>query len=547
MGALLGLAFGLQSAGLTPLLGVHAILGPGLLWWGALLLVLRAPIGGRNAAIATFAIALMSGGAQKDASWYPLSLGAFAVATSLATKAEATGALKYALRPLALGSLALAAAFAIPLGAALPPMHAASTDYAVEVFGRFYNASRSGFGRAMRLGGVTNIIQSNRKMLRVHGRADHLRGVVYTTYQRGRWFESLGAKPKPSAGSARADKVRVQVLSGESERLFTPLGAGAIAASPKPARVDEMGIASVSGAPRQYWFEPRSSRAPKIAPPSKEDLKLPKDIATQLADIAKRWTQGASDDAQKIQAIQRKLASDYRYALSFERDDRIEPVLDFLQHHREGHCEYFASAMALLLRALQIPARVIGGYRVTERNALGGFYIVRGRNAHAWVEVHTRGRWSTLDPTPPGGIDAHMPKRSSGLEALLGYLEARGLDLVKRSARIFGPWVLLLVLGAAIFLKVRRARSKPARQLAYTYPALPESMALLLEALEHRGLQRAPNETWLGFAQRLERNDRPSEAALLRRWSAYRYGTQGDIDALHKDAKAQARAVHGED
>ncbi|MEM8781314.1 MAG: DUF3488 and transglutaminase-like domain-containing protein [Planctomycetota bacterium] len=79
-----------------------------------------------------------------------------------------------------------------------------------------------------------------------------------------------------------------------------------------------------------------------------------------------------------------------------------DPILAFLFDHQSGHCELFAAAHAALCRSLNIPARVVTGYRASEYNALGGYYVVRQNHAHAWTEVHTGPRtgWRTYDATP---------------------------------------------------------------------------------------------------------------------------------------------------
>jgi transglutaminase-like putative cysteine protease len=108
-------------------------------------------------------------------------------------------------------------------------------------------------------------------------------------------------------------------------------------------------------------------------------------------------------------AVTRHLAWSGEYVYSLDRPRRdfgIDPTLDFLQNVREGHCERFASGLALILRSWQIPCRVVVGYHGAERVG-DGSYVVRQRAAHAWVEalVPRPGEegefdWLTLDPTP---------------------------------------------------------------------------------------------------------------------------------------------------
>jgi hypothetical protein len=108
----------------------------------------------------------------------------------------------------------------------------------------------------------------------------------------------------------------------------------------------------------------------------------------------------------------------YQYSLSlnFERDKKLDPIEDFVVNHRTGHCEYFASALVMMLRSRGIPARMVTGYRGGDFNSIGDYYQVRQRNSHAWVEALLPpgeapewelcgpptggGTWYRLDPTP---------------------------------------------------------------------------------------------------------------------------------------------------
>lgn len=77
-----------------------------------------------------------------------------------------------------------------------------------------------------------------------------------------------------------------------------------------------------------------------------------------------------------------------------------DPIDDFLFRTRSGYCEHFASAFAFLMRAAQVPARIVGGYLGGERNPFGNYLIVRQSDAHAWVEVWLpQAGWSRIDPT----------------------------------------------------------------------------------------------------------------------------------------------------
>lgn len=96
-----------------------------------------------------------------------------------------------------------------------------------------------------------------------------------------------------------------------------------------------------------------------------------------------------------------KNSGEFGYTLSVSVDDPgIDPVEDFLFNRKQGHCEYFASALALMLRSVGIPSRLISGFKGGERNPSTGRFEIRQLHAHAWVEALVEDRWIVLDPTP---------------------------------------------------------------------------------------------------------------------------------------------------
>lgn len=91
----------------------------------------------------------------------------------------------------------------------------------------------------------------------------------------------------------------------------------------------------------------------------------------------------------------------YTYTLKMSRKDKtIDPIEDFLLNRKSGHCEYYATALALMLRAVGIPSRLVSGFKGGEKNLFTGAFEVQQRHAHAWVEAYVNGRWILLDATP---------------------------------------------------------------------------------------------------------------------------------------------------
>jgi len=122
----------------------------------------------------------------------------------------------------------------------------------------------------------------------------------------------------------------------------------------------------------------------------------------RVVELARQVTAGFDNPYDRAAALERYLRSRYGYTLELPAVPEEDPVAQFLFERREGHCEYFASALAVLLRTQGIPARLVNGFQTGEYNEVGENYIVRASDAHTWVEVYFPGvGWVEFDPTPP--------------------------------------------------------------------------------------------------------------------------------------------------
>ena len=130
---------------------------------------------------------------------------------------------------------------------------------------------------------------------------------------------------------------------------------------------------------------------------------LPADLDPRLAALAARLSAGAKGRFAVATAIERGLRAGWEYSLEGDQDPDA-PLEDFLFGNKRGHCEYFATAMALMVRAQGHPARVVNGFNGGEYNGFGDYRMIRQGDAHSWVEVYFPHRgWRTFDPTPPSG------------------------------------------------------------------------------------------------------------------------------------------------
>ena len=141
----------------------------------------------------------------------------------------------------------------------------------------------------------------------------------------------------------------------------------------------------------------------------------------RIADLARQITAGASTDETRAFALEQYLRANFGYTLELPPKETADPLADFLFERRKGHCEYFASALAVMLRTLGIPSRLATGFDGGALNPISGWYVIRASDAHSWVEAWLPNRgWTTFDPTPP----ARTPPRQAWLARFMFYMDA---------------------------------------------------------------------------------------------------------------------------
>jgi transglutaminase-like putative cysteine protease len=295
-------------------------------------------------------------------------------------------------------------------------------------------------------------------------------------------------------------------------------------------------------------------------------------------ELAARTPEGTGRDAQLADAVLEHFRrGDYRYTLT-------PPVLgrnsvdDFLFDTRLGFCEHYASAFVYLMRALDVPARVVTGYQGGELNPVDGFMTVRQSDAHAWAEIWLRGRgWVRVDPTAvvaPFRIErgASEAARQAGREAsgrvadltwlrtlrynweavqnswnqwVLSYTQERQRALIERlglrpsldNLVIVLAVVMTLLLGwlAAISLRPRTV-----------HDPLGDAFTLLRERLEQAGVAASPScgprDLYLRSKRALLDEDVKMARKLLSRYERLRYGPAA-ASASATDVRTLCRAL----
>ena len=151
----------------------------------------------------------------------------------------------------------------------------------------------------------------------------------------------------------------------------------------------------------QFFHEATRSRLAR-PPGEREYLELPPGWE-DIRALAVQVTAGGNSDMERAELAMRHFRNGYRYTLA----DPASSIREFLFDKKAGFCEHYATALALLLRASGVPARVAAGYLGGEWSDVGKYLIIRQSDAHAWTEAWIGGGWVTLDATP--SLGEHSP------------------------------------------------------------------------------------------------------------------------------------------
>ncbi len=154
--------------------------------------------------------------------------------------------------------------------------------------------------------------------------------------------------------------------------------------------------------------------------PSPAATRLPKQLDPRIRPLADRLSQGATGPGAIARTLEQELKRQYAYTLELPGDVG-DPLADFLFTRKAGHCEDFATALAVMLRLEGIPSRITTGFFGGERSAAR--YVVRAGDAHAWVDAWVDGAWVRLDATPDAGRSLASGRWSQAIARLWEQIE----------------------------------------------------------------------------------------------------------------------------
>ncbi len=307
--------------------------------------------------------------------------------------------------------------------------------------------------------------------------------------------------------------------------------------------------------------------------------RLPDDMDPRIRDLADEVTKGATSQLSAAVALEHHLRTQYQYDLnSAFSSQNTTPLSEFLFESKRGHCEYFASALAVMLRTQNIPSRLVTGFSATNRNPLTGYYDIYALDGHAWVEAFVDDQgWVILEPTAyyDGPVPQEKPlsvqqindyvKRLVRLQKALGrheltltaimnaawqlfyVLVSAGLGYIKLLIMKSWPWMLAaLTAGIGAWMAWRRYRHLwwayriERRVSGYAADQPQKAVAFYLSAIEDllklAGFENPPGYTIESYLQHIESiGGTPCDPALSAAFNRIYYNSEaGEQEIMHK-------------
>ena len=272
----------------------------------------------------------------------------------------------------------------------------------------------SGVPDKVKLGDVSDELTSERPVFRVNVNSRlketelYWRGITYDYFDGVKWESTLPTiRVQQRIIWFEADQIGSEVSQWI---LLDPLTTSVIFAldhpfyfeipfSPAYVSVDGRFVSADADFSKRVFYKAYSIEGPIVEKniDSSLYLQVPEKLYPTLKTLADSLAKGLTP-AKAAARIEGYFRQNFKYSLKTDFGDENR-ILEFLRK-KEGYCEYFATAMALMMRCLGIPARTVGGFKGGDWNEYGHYYIVREKHAHLWVEVYVDSMWMRFDPTP---------------------------------------------------------------------------------------------------------------------------------------------------
>jgi hypothetical protein len=425
-------------------------------------------------------------------------------------------------------------------------------------------------GTRTRMGTIGGLNQSGKIVLRVESKGHPpslLREASYDLFKAPMWASSRRHFERTLPDALDSSWPLVPKTNGAAVVTISTYLAGGTGLLPLPSgsvRLTELpifllqtnghGAVQVEQGPGFVRFQAHYGDGPSVdAGPTPEDTVVPLEEKDAILKVAESLQLRGVEPLMAVEKIRRHFANHFQYApwrgAEHKATSNSTALAAFLLQHRSGHCEYFASATTLLLRAAGIPARYAVGYAVQEKK--GSSFVVRGRHAHAWGLAWINGRWEDIDATPANwaGIQA---SRAAFWEPIYDGFSRLWFEFSKWR---WGPtqwkrhliWLIIPLLGLVaariLYQKQWRRVRQPAAGDGSTasYPGLDSELYQIAERLRALGLDREPGETFARWLERV-RPRQTDEVGLSQRLLQLHYRLRFDPSGLTSGERTDLRA-----
>ncbi|MGC2696103.1 MAG: DUF3488 and transglutaminase-like domain-containing protein [Candidatus Angelobacter sp.] len=319
----------------------------------------------------------------------------------------------------------------------------------------FQGALMTGFSQEVSLGGIGEIQQSSNVVMHIQVLDGKLpadvkwRGIALSNFDGHRWYNTPEVPTFHGLYNSPLDLTRVSNFSFYSEAesvphlanlsyrvVMEPVGLNLFFLAPVPLKINgDYRVLEIKSDGSIFTTRPQEGSAgssendspetigvytaeadtrnplPYVRDSNSRDypphvaflyLQVPR-LDPRITQLARQVTASAGSNYERARDVEQYLRGNFGYTLELPGLREPDPLAHFLFERKKGHCEYFASSMAMMLRTLGIPSRVVNGFRGGEYNDLTGSYIVREKDAHSWVEAYFPDYgWVSFDPTPAG-------------------------------------------------------------------------------------------------------------------------------------------------
>jgi hypothetical protein len=424
----------------------------------------------------------------------------------------------------------------------------------VQWFDEMLWANRDPYRQTTAIGDIGELKQSNRIILRVVSPAPILlREASYNSYFKKTWrakeagFTAVAHDPENrtlwsfAPPLPKKETIRISTTLNQGQGMLS-LPSGTYQLSHLPVlnlQRNHFGAIKVEEGPEFIEYQVHFGEgSPLDTQPTEQDLMVPAEEKAALEELVTQLQLRSQPPQQVITTLQDFFQQQFGYSLNLAAPTRgVTPLENFLRYQHAGHCEYFATATALLLRMVGIPSRYVAGYAVEEFSSLEQAYIVRKRHAHAWTLAYLHGQWQNIDNTPPTWSSLEQ-KNASWWQPLYDLWAWINYHFVKwrwQNTATSHHWLAWFIIPLGLALAWRLYFGKKVSKVpvmdstTFAVTQTPSEFFKIAQYLTEKGYLRLPGETLHAWFDRihLPELEEPEIRLMLTLHRRHRFDPEG--------------------